>query len=139
MPDHAAFDRIGQISVTVSNLERAVGFYRDTLGLRLLFEAPPRLAFFDCGGVRLMLSMPEPDRPAPGTSIIYYAASNLQAAYERLVARGAGFDERPHLVARMPDHELWMAVCRDTEGNHVGVMSEVRQPDARATNASGVA
>jgi methylmalonyl-CoA/ethylmalonyl-CoA epimerase len=119
--------RIRQISVAVQDLPRAVAFYRDTLGLPLLFEAPPALAFFDCGGVRLMLSPQELDTAAAGTSIIYYLVDDIAAAHTLLARRGAAFDDAPHVIARMPDHDLWLTVCKDSEGNHVGLMSEVRR------------
>jgi methylmalonyl-CoA/ethylmalonyl-CoA epimerase len=120
--------RIGQIGVIVHDLERAVGFYRDALGMHFLFQAPG-LAFFDCGGVRLMLSAPERpefDHPA---SIIYYQVDDVQLAYTTLSMRGVAFIDAPHLIAKMPDHELWMAFFNDSEGNTLGLMSEVR--DAR--------
>jgi methylmalonyl-CoA/ethylmalonyl-CoA epimerase len=118
--------RLGQIAVVVHDLDRAVAFYRDTLGLKLLFQAAPKLAFFDCGGVRLMLSLPEGaefDHPA---SILYYKVEDIQGTWATLRDRGADFRGEPHLIARMPDHELWMAFFRDTEGNTLALMSEVR-------------
>lgn len=117
--------QIGQIAVTVHDLDRAVTFYRDTLGMSLLFQVP-NLAFFGCNGVRLMLGVPETpefDHPA---SIIYYKVADIQQAHVTLVARGATFTSEPHLIARMPDHELWMAFLKDSEGNTLGLMSEVR-------------
>lgn len=120
-----ALSRIGQVAVNVRDVERAVGFYRDVLGMKFLFRIPTA-AFFDCGGVRLMLGeaeTPELDHPA---SILYYQVEDLREAYESLGARGAAFEGEPHLVARMPDHELWMAFLRDSEGNLLGLMSEVR-------------
>ena len=121
----AAITRIGQIGITVHDLDRAVGFYRDTLGMSFLFQAP-NLAFFDCGGVRLMLSPPErPDLDHPG-SIIYYEVDDLPCAYAAISGRGATFIDEPHLIATMPDHELWMAFLNDSEGNTLGLMSEVR-------------
>lgn len=118
-------ERIGQIAVNVRDLERAVAFYRDVLGLRHLFSIPSA-AFFDCGGVRLMLGLaetPELDHPA---SIIYYVVADIQGSYRELQERGAAFIDEPHLLARMPDHELWMTFLRDTEGNTIALMSEVR-------------
>ena len=101
-------------------------FYGDVLGLRLLFRAPPGLAFLDCGGVRLMLSLPEgPDGPRQA-GIVYYVVPDLEASYRALSGRGVAFLDAPHLVARMPDHELWMAFCRDSEQNLLALMSEVR-------------
>src|SRR3954452_15314190 len=99
--------RIGQIAVTVGDLERPVVFYRDTLGMRLLFQVP-NMAFFDCGGVRLMLGLPE----KPGqifSSVIYYKVDDMDKAGEILSSRGVEFEAKPHLIAKMPDHDLWMA------------------------------
>ena len=119
-----ALSQIGQIAVNVRDLPRAVAFYRDTLGMRLLFEIPAA-AFFDCGGVRLMLGTPERaelDHPA---SILYYRVEDLRGAYEALRSLGVRFEGEPHLVARMPDHELWMAFFRDSEENVLAMMSEI--------------
>jgi methylmalonyl-CoA/ethylmalonyl-CoA epimerase len=121
-----SLDRVGQIAVTVHDLDRAVAFYRDVLGMKLLFQFPPKMAFFDCGGIRLMLSLPEEaefDHPA---SILYYPVDDLHSAWSHLKEHGADLRRDPHLVARMPDHELWMAFFRDPEGNTVALMSEVR-------------
>ena len=118
--------RIGQIAVVVQDLDRAVAFYRDTLGLRFLFQAPPKLAFFDCGGVRLMLDVPEEEEFKHASSILYYKVDDIQATWATLRDRGVEFRDEPHMVARMPDHELWMTFFRDTEGNTLALMSEVR-------------
>jgi methylmalonyl-CoA/ethylmalonyl-CoA epimerase len=120
--------RVGQIAIPVRDLDRAVSFYAETLGLRLLFRAPPGLAFLDCGGVRLMLSGPAAGESDSGAGIIYYVVTDLTAAYTALSARGVRFVDAPHRVARLPDHELWMAFCRDSEDNLLGLMSEVREP-----------
>jgi methylmalonyl-CoA/ethylmalonyl-CoA epimerase len=122
------FERIGQIAIIVKSLPRAVAFYRDTLGLTFLFEAP-NLAFFDCGGVRLMLGPAEKtefDHPA---SILYYKVADIGATHARLRDAGVTFDAEPHLVARLPQHDLHLAFFRDSEGNPLALMSEV----ARAT------
>jgi catechol 2,3-dioxygenase-like lactoylglutathione lyase family enzyme len=120
--------RIGQIAIPVADLERAVAFYSDVLGLHLLFRAPPGLAFFDCGGVRLMLSRPEGvDAPARA-GILYYFVPDIEAAHAALLERGVIFVQTPHLVARLPDHELWLALCRDSEDNLLALMTEVRPP-----------
>jgi methylmalonyl-CoA/ethylmalonyl-CoA epimerase len=116
---------IGQIAIVVKDTKRATAFYRDTLGLRLLFEAG-EMAFFDCGGVRLMLSPPSgPEHDPPG-SVIYYRVDDLAATHATLAAKGVVFHTPPHRVARLPDHELWMAFLHDTEGNLLALMSEVR-------------
>lgn len=118
--------RIGQIAVNVNDLDRAKIFYRDTLGLSLLFSTS-NMAFFDCGGVRLMLSLPEkPEFDHPG-SILYFTVPDIQAAHQKMVANGAKFVDEPHVVARMPDHDLWMTFFHDTEQNLLALMSEVRR------------
>ena len=118
-------NKIGQIAINVHDTTRAVEFYRDTLGLKLLFTAG-QLAFFDCGGVRLMLSPPEKPEFDHPCSILYFKVDNIQAAYDRLVHRGVKIEDQPHVVARMPDHDLWLAEFRDSEGNLMALMSEVR-------------
>jgi methylmalonyl-CoA/ethylmalonyl-CoA epimerase len=117
--------RIGQIAINAHDVERAAAFYQDTLGLKLLFKAGPGLAFFDCGGVRLMLARPEkPEFDHPG-SILYFAVPDIQAAHAAMKEKGVRFEDEPHVVARMPDHDLWMVFFRDSEGNLMGLMSEV--------------
>ena len=118
--------QIGQIAVPVSDIERAIAFYRDILGMRFLFLAPPGLGFFDCAGVRLMLDAPAKAQAANYSSVIYYKVPDLQAAFETLSARGVAFEKKPHLIAKLPDHELWMAFPRDPDGNLLALMSEVR-------------
>ena len=118
--------QIGQIAVPVSDIERAIAFYRDTLGMRLLFQAPPGLAFFDCAGVRLMLDAPAKAQAGTCSSVIYYKVADLHSAFETFSARGVIFEAKPHLIARLPDHELWMAFFRDPDGNLLALMSEVR-------------
>jgi len=119
--------QIGQIAVNVHDLDRAVAFYRDVLGMRFLFQAPPKLAFFDCGGVRLMLSPPEEAEFDHPGSILYYKVDDIQAAWAALRERGADLRGEPHLIAKMPDHDLWMGFLRDTEGNTLALMSEMRK------------
>lgn len=118
---------IGQIAVPVTDIDAAIDFYRDVLGMSFLFRAPPGLAFFDCAGVRLMLAAPENGQAAGNGSIIYYRVSDLPLAHETLSERGVSFEAPPHLVARLPDHELWMASFRDPHGNVLALMSEVRE------------
>jgi methylmalonyl-CoA/ethylmalonyl-CoA epimerase len=116
--------RIGQIAVNIQDLDRATAFYRDTLGLPLLFSASG-MAFFDCGGVRLMLARPEkPEFDHPG-SILYLIVPDIKFAHQQMIASGAQFEDQPHVVARMPDHDLWMTFFHDTEGNLLALMSEV--------------
>lgn len=125
-----ALARVAQIAINVKDLRRAIAFWRDALGLRLLFEVPPKMAFLDCGGTRLMLSLPEsPEFDHPG-SILYFQVADLAAAHARLTAAGVRFREPPTRVARLPDHELWMAFFTDSEGNALALMSEVRSAAA---------
>ena len=125
--DGIGVSRIGQIAITVEDLPRAIAFYRDVLGLRFLFEAPPAMAFFDCGGVRLMLSLPEETGSHAGQrfgAILYYAVDDIQQAAAALTARGVVFEQPPHIVARLPQADLWMAFLRDPEGQMLAIMRE---------------
>jgi methylmalonyl-CoA/ethylmalonyl-CoA epimerase len=124
---------IGQIACTVRDLNRAVLFYRDTLGLPYLFSAG-NMAFFDCAGVRLMLGTGEKPNEQYN-SVLYFRTADIQAARRDLAARGVSFEGEPHLIAKMPDHDLWMAFFLDTEGNLLALMSEVRE--ARVESVSG--
>src|SRR5258707_502282 len=118
--------QIGQGAVPLGDLDRAIAFYRDTPGMRVLFPAPPRLGFFDCGGVRLMLDAPAKASAGHHGSVIYYKVPDLQAAFATLTARGVAFETKPPLIAKMSDHELWMAFFRDPDSNLLALMSEVR-------------
>jgi predicted enzyme related to lactoylglutathione lyase len=121
-----SLSRIGQIGVAVRDLPGMTSFYRDVLGLAFLFEAPG-MSFFDCGGVRLMLSLPEPGGAgSEHGSVLYYSVPDIAAAHAALVARGAVFVGPPHVVHRAPGLELWMAFLRDPEGNLLALMSELR-------------
>lgn len=115
---------IGQIAINVQDAARAVEFYKGALGLTLLFTAG-NLAFFDCGGVRLMLSTPERPEFDHPSSILYFRVADIQSAFARLVERNVKTEGEPHIVARMPDHDLWLADFRDSEGNIMALMSEV--------------
>jgi methylmalonyl-CoA/ethylmalonyl-CoA epimerase len=118
--------QIGQIAINVRDLQRAVAFYRDTLGMRFLFQAPGGLAFFDVGSVRLMLGVAEKPEFSHPASILYYKVPDIGAAYETLTSRGVTFLDEPHLIAKMPDHELWMTFFRDSEENVLALMEERR-------------
>jgi methylmalonyl-CoA/ethylmalonyl-CoA epimerase len=120
---------IGQIAINVHDLDRATTFYQETLGMHLLFRLP-KMAFFDCGGIRLMLALaekPEFDHPA---SVIYYKVDDLAALHDALAGQNVTFESPPHFVAKLPDHDLWMAFLRDSEGNLIGLMSELRSTAA---------
>ena len=125
IPIGPTLNQIGQIFVNVKDLDRAIAFYRDILGMTFLFQAPPNMAFFDCGGIRLMLGTadrPDLDHPA---SIIYYKVEDIERIYETFKARGVKFIVKPHLVAPMPTYDLWLADFKDSEGNFLALMSEV--------------
>lgn len=118
---------IGQIAVTATDVGRAIVSYREVLGMKLLFQVP-NMGFFDCDGIRLTISGAE--KPAEhNSSAIYFKVPDIQQAFHSLVERGASFEAEPHLVARMPDHELWMALFRDPDRNLLALMSEIPRPD----------
>lgn len=118
-------DRVAQVAINVRDLERATAFYRDTLGLKHLFSVP-NMAFFDCAGLRLMLAVASAPQYAHPASILYYAVADIEAAHAALAGQGIAFDLAPTLVAKMPDHELWMAFFKDSEDNTLALMSEIR-------------
>ena len=124
---------IGQIAITVSDLARSQQFYEKTLGMKLLFNAGT-MAFFQCGAVRLMLGPPEPGKTVqPSQTILYFKVPDIDAAHAALFAAGVAFTHAPHLVARMKDHELWLAFLRDPDGHPLGLICE--KPLDQAVNA----
>ena len=116
---------IEQIAVNAQDIDRAVDFYRDKLGMKHLFSVPPNLAFFDCDGIRLMLSLPAKPEFDHAGSIIYFKVADIQAAYATLSERGVQFEEAPIFVADMGIYDLWLAAFRDSENNLLGLMSHV--------------
>jgi predicted enzyme related to lactoylglutathione lyase len=121
-----AVSSIGQIAITVSDVQRALTFYCDLLGLPFLFGPSDSLAFVKAGDVRVMLSTPQ-GAGTPGTgSILYFRVRDIESAYASFVARGATGERAPQLAARMPDHELWLGFLRDPDGTLVGLMEEKR-------------
>jgi methylmalonyl-CoA/ethylmalonyl-CoA epimerase len=117
------FDCIGQIAITVTDLARSKSFYQDVLGMKFLFDAG-NMAFFQCGEIRLMMGASA--KPVqPGGTILYFRVAEIHQAYESLLARKVAFVQKPHLVARMPDHDLWMAFLNDPDGNVLGMMCEI--------------
>jgi methylmalonyl-CoA/ethylmalonyl-CoA epimerase len=115
---------VGQLAIPVTDLERSVAFYRDVLGLRFLFRAPPGLAFLQCGEVRLMLGQRSPDAGDAALGVIYYRVGDLDVAYATLRERGARFVDEPHRIARLENHELWMVFLRDPDGHLLALMAE---------------
>jgi methylmalonyl-CoA/ethylmalonyl-CoA epimerase len=131
MPNDSApaFQRIKQIAVPVRDVKEAARFYRDTLGLSHLFDAPPALSFFDCGGVRLMLAGPE----AQGKDghhqhpVLFYDVSDIKKSHARIKSSGAASIEEPHIIARMNGREIWISSVSDGQGNVVSLMSDVAE------------
>jgi catechol 2,3-dioxygenase-like lactoylglutathione lyase family enzyme len=123
-------EQIGQIAINVKDVKRATAFYRDTLGLNFLFDTGA-LSFFDCGGVRLMLGVAEKAEFDHPSSVIYYRVPDIKEAFKTLSTRGAKFEDEPHIIARLPEHDLWMTFFRDSEDNLLALMSEV--PKSAAT------
>jgi methylmalonyl-CoA/ethylmalonyl-CoA epimerase len=119
--------RLGQVQIRAHDVERAAAFYENTLGLKLLFKAPPGLAFFDCGGVRLMIDRPEKKEFDHASSILYFAVPDIRAAHAKMKSNGVKFEDEPHVIAKMPDHDLWMTFFRDSEENLHALMSEVKR------------
>ena len=117
---------IGQLAITVSDVEKALEFYRDVLGLEFLFSAGPELAFLNADGIRLMLSTPQGAGATGANSILYFNVADIEAVHAAIGSRGAKNERIPQLAARMPDHELWTGFVRDPDGNLVGLMEEKR-------------
>jgi methylmalonyl-CoA/ethylmalonyl-CoA epimerase len=115
---------LGQVSINVHDLDRATAFYRDLLGLPLLFTASG-MAFFDCGGVRLMLARPEKPGFDHPSSVLYFTVPDIVAAHRQMLANAVRFEGEPHVIAKMPAYDLWMAFFRDSEHNLHALMSEV--------------
>jgi len=116
--------RIGQISIVCTDVARARDFYRDALGVKHLFDAGPTLSFFQSGATRLMLSTAEGE--PTGTSVLYFFVFDIEATKKDLVGKGVKFIDEPHMIAKMPDHELWLVAFRDSENNMMALMEERR-------------
>jgi catechol 2,3-dioxygenase-like lactoylglutathione lyase family enzyme len=119
---------IGQIAYVVSNIETATAFYKDKLGLSFLFSAPPKLAFFDLSGIRLMIAEPEnaaESNKVGNNSTLYFTVSDIQQTFETLKSRGVPVKDTPHVIANMGEYDLWMAFFADPDDNLIGIMSEV--------------
>jgi catechol 2,3-dioxygenase-like lactoylglutathione lyase family enzyme len=117
---------LGQIAVSVSDVAAAKKFYAEVLGLAPLFDAGPNLSFLAAGTVRLMLTSDGARENIGKASVLYFKTPAVADTYRILLERGARGEQAPRLVAKMPDHELWMAFVRDPDGNLVGLMEERR-------------
>lgn len=126
-PPALSVQRIGQIALNAKNIPAATAFYRDVLGLKHLFSVGGRMAFFDCGGVRLMLSQPSSPELDHPSSILYFMVADIDAAHAGLVAHGVKVEHPPALAAKMPDHELWLCPFRDPGDNILELMCEKRE------------
>jgi predicted enzyme related to lactoylglutathione lyase len=116
---------VGQILVPVDDFERGIAFYRDVLGLPLLFSAPPQMAFFMCGDVRLLVGVPPPGQEARRSATIYFRVNDVNGVHATLTGHGVRFQTAPHTVHRTPSAELWLAEFTDPDGNQLALMSEV--------------
>ena len=121
--------RIRQIAVPVDSIDKAKEFYGGTLGLRHLFDAPPALSFFDCGGIQLMLAGPAAQGEDGGKQhpVLYYDVGDIKSAHARIEAAGARVIEEPRVIARMNGREIWISAVSDGQGNVVQFMSDVSE------------
>ena len=126
---------IAQLMIPVADFDRGVAFYRDTLGLPFLFAAPPQMAFFQCGGVRLLVGVLPPGESAQRGSAIYFRVADIDAVYEELKSKGVTFRAAPHLVHRAPQSELWLSEFTDADGNQLALMAE--RPVAAPAGSAG--
>lgn len=117
---------VGQVSISVSDVDRAVAFYRDVLEIPFLFQVPgsPGMAFFDCGGTRLYIVQPEDPDATPSASVVYFTVDSAQDAAEGLKSKGIELESEPHIIHQTENYTLWMAFFRDPDGNLMAVMSE---------------
>ena len=120
----AEVQSLGQVALSVSDVAVSTAFYRDAVGLRFLFSAGPTLAFLDIDGIRLMLSLPEGDLTPGGGTVLYLKVADIRAAHAAMSSRGVPFVDEPHLIAPMPDHDLWMCFFRDPDMHTVALMCE---------------
>ena len=116
---------VGQVLIPVESLEGGIAFYRDTLGLRYLFSAPPQMSFFQAGDVRLLVGVPEAGQKRERGSGLYFKVADIHAVHATLRQRGVVFGGEPHLVHKTATSELWLADFRDPDGNQLALMSEI--------------
>ena len=117
--------KVAQLLIPIEDFEAGVAFYRDVLGIPLLFTAPPQMAFFDCGGVRLLVGVMPVGQVAQRGSAIYFQVPDINAVYSSLKDKGVSFKAAPHVVNRTPTSELWLSEFADPDGNQLALMSEV--------------
>jgi methylmalonyl-CoA/ethylmalonyl-CoA epimerase len=117
--------KVAQLLVPVGDFDKGLAFYRDTLGIPFLFAAPPQMAFFNCGGVRLLVGVMPSGQEAQRGSAIYFQVPDIHAVFSTLKDKGVAFKAEPHLVHRTPQSELWLAEFTDPDGNQLALMSEI--------------
>lgn len=122
--------KVAQLLIPVEDFESGVAFYRDVLGVPFLFAASPQMAFFNCGGVRLLVGVLPQGQVAQRGSAIYFQISDIAAVYASLKNKGVDFKAAPHIVHRTPSSELWLAEFVDPDGNQLALMSEAPQGNA---------
>jgi methylmalonyl-CoA/ethylmalonyl-CoA epimerase len=130
-PAQVHLDEIGQIAVTVSDLARSKDFYQNVLGLKFLFDAG-NMSFFQCGAIRFAIGASTNPPSSHAGTILYFRVADIHATHALLAAKGVEFIQNPHLVAKMPDHDLWMAFLRDPDANPIGLMCELPSTTAPA-------
>lgn len=128
---------VGQIAMTVSNVETATRYYCDVLGLKLLFTAGPNLAFLTDGSLRIMLTTPQGSGAVGVNSVVYFKVADIEAVHAAIVRRGSRSERSPQRAARMPDHDLWLGFVRDPDGNLVGLMEEKPKGDSAVPDVPG--
>ena len=116
---------VGQIGVPVKDLARAIDFYKEKMGLPLLFNTDS-MAFFECNNLRLLLSLPEKEEYAYSSSVIYFQVEDIKKTYDDLISQGVSFIDEPHVVAKMGQTETWMTFFKDSEGNTHALMCEMQ-------------
>jgi methylmalonyl-CoA/ethylmalonyl-CoA epimerase len=117
--------KVGQVLIPIDDFEKGVAFYRDILGLPFLFAAPPQMAFFNCGGVRLLVGVMPAGQKAQRGSAIYFRVPDIHAVFSFLKGKDVNFMAEPHVVNRTPKSELWLAEFVDPDGNQLALMSEL--------------
>ncbi len=120
-----ANSKVAQLLIPIDDFEKGVAFYRDTLGIPFLFAAPPQMAFFNCGGIRLLVGVMPAGEKAQRGSAIYFQVADIAAVHAELKGKGVVFRGEPHVVHRTPQSELWLAEFADPDGNQLALMSEV--------------
>jgi methylmalonyl-CoA/ethylmalonyl-CoA epimerase len=124
MPEPIHPSQLHQVALFAHDLDRAIAFYRDVIGLTFRFQAPPGMAFFDCGGVRLLIGTAAASGPNPPRTMLYYRVADIHAAADRLTAHGVSLPREPMMIAKVEGREVWLLEFEDSEGNAAALMQE---------------